>query len=75
MSPITKTMQVLRAKQVQKKLQISNGSFYAKINPKSKYYDPTFPRHIRLGIRSVGWIEADIDAWLSSRVLCADARA
>ncbi|WRH64421.1 MAG: AlpA family transcriptional regulator [Fuscovulum sp.] len=31
----------------------------------------TFPRPIKLGVRAVGWVEADIDAWLSARVEAA----
>jgi prophage regulatory protein len=27
-----------------------------------------FPQTIRLGVRSVGWLEAEIDEWLNRRV-------
>ena len=30
--------------------------------------DPTFPRPISVGARSVGWIEAEGDDWLARRV-------
>ena len=47
---------------------------YAKINPESASYDPTFPKPISYGKTangrnsSVGWIEAEIDAWLTAQV-------
>lgn len=28
----------------------------------------SFPRRVQLAARSVGWLECDVDAWLSSRV-------
>jgi prophage regulatory protein len=28
----------------------------------------TFPKHISLGVRTVGWIESEIDAWIAARI-------
>jgi prophage regulatory protein len=28
----------------------------------------TFPQPIKLGVRAVGWLESDIDAWIAARV-------
>lgn len=58
---------VVRRKRVAEKLECSLSSLYNKLNPKCKYYDPTFPKPIRLGANSVGWIESEIDDWLQSR--------
>ena len=30
--------------------------------------DGTFPKPIKLGIRAIGWLESDIDAWINSRI-------
>ena len=30
--------------------------------------DGTFPRPIKLGPRSVGWLEDEIDAWIQQRI-------
>jgi prophage regulatory protein len=27
-----------------------------------------FPRRIKIGLRAVGWLEADIQAWISTRI-------
>ena len=33
----------------------------------------TFPRSISLGARSVGWLEADIQGWIDSRITASNA--
>jgi prophage regulatory protein len=30
--------------------------------------DQGFPRRIKIGIRAVGWIESEVQAWVASRV-------
>jgi prophage regulatory protein len=32
----------------------------------------TFPRRIRLGVNSVGWIESEIEAWIAARSAARD---
>jgi prophage regulatory protein len=46
----------------------SRTSTYARMDPKSKYYDPAFPKQVRISANRVVWIESEIDAWLESRV-------
>ena len=41
---------------------LSRSSLYAKVQ------DGTFPAQIRLGERSVGWLEHEVQAWLKNRV-------
>ena len=36
-------------------------------NPKSPRFDPTFPKKINLGSRSVGYFYDEVVAWLASR--------
>jgi prophage regulatory protein len=62
---------ILRRKQVEARTGLSRSTIYAKLrqNPKRpEDYDPTFPRPISVGAKAVGWIEAEIDAWLTARV-------
>lgn len=33
----------------------------------------TFPKNIQLGARAVGWLEADIQAWIDSRITANNA--
>ncbi|MBR8225052.1 AlpA family phage regulatory protein [Burkholderia ambifaria] len=58
---------VLRMKKMNEKAGISRSSAYNKMDPASKYFDPSFPKPIRLGAHSIGWRESEIDAWIASR--------
>ena len=69
MSKHAAPINLLRAPQVCKKLQISRSSLYSKLDPRSKYYDPKFPRQVHLGISTVGWIEYQVEDWICQRAL------
>jgi prophage regulatory protein len=60
--------QVLRRKQVSSFTGLSAASIYDRLDPKSPRYDPNFPKQIRLGANSVGWLEHEIQAWIEGRV-------
>lgn len=47
-------------------LKRSKSMIYLDTNPKSKYYKPDFPKHIKLSERSRGWKAADIYAYIDS---------
>ncbi len=34
--------------------------------------DGSFPEPLRIGVRSVGWLESEIEAWLASRPRATD---
>lgn len=51
---------ILRLRQLLKALGLSRSTVYLRINPKSKYYDPVFPKPIRLGAKAVGWVLSDV---------------
>lgn len=66
---------ILRRKQLEARTGLSRSSIYARLryNPKRPGdYDPTFPKPIKLGAntkaKAVGWIESEIDAWLTAQV-------
>ncbi len=65
-------IQILRRKQVEARTGLSRSTIYAKLrsNPKRPGdFDPTFPKPISLGhAKAVGWIESEIDSWLSAQV-------
>jgi len=55
---------ILRRKQVEARTGLSRSTIYAKMaDPNSG-----FPPAVRLGARSVGWVAAEVEAWLESRV-------
>lgn len=53
---------ILRLTPVIQKTGISRATIYDKINKGE------FPRPISLGVRSVGWLESEIEAWIASRI-------
>lgn len=73
-APIHNALTILRRKQVEARTGLSRSSIYARLrhNPRRPGdYDPTFPKPIRLGsvgAKAVGWIEAEIVAWLTAQV-------
>ncbi|EFC5438447.1 TPA: AlpA family phage regulatory protein [Escherichia coli] len=46
---------------------IARSTIYDWINPKSPRYDGTFPKQLRLGNQSVGWLESEVDQWILQR--------
>ncbi|WP_420291462.1 helix-turn-helix transcriptional regulator [Burkholderia thailandensis] len=67
------TLNVLNRPGVSKKTGKSRSSIYNAINPASKYYDESFPKPIRTGAKSIGWIESEVDAWIASRAQARNA--
>lgn len=58
----------LREKQVIAVTGLGRSSIWAFGNPKSRYYDPTFPKPVKLGIRAVGWKASEVFLWVASRM-------
>lgn len=52
---------ILKLPDVIKKTTLSRSSIYSYIN------QGHFPRPIRLGVKSVGWLDSEIQAWLEER--------
>ena len=68
---IHSALTILRRKQVEARTGLSRSSIYARLrhNPKRPGdYDPTFPKPISVGAKAVGWIEAEIDSWLTAQL-------
>lgn len=60
---------LLRRKQVEQAIGLSRSTIYARMDKSSPQYDPTFPTPISLGnSMSVGWIAAEVEAWIESRI-------
>ncbi|CAI1733518.1 hypothetical protein BFS14_15055 [Serratia fonticola] len=69
---------ILRIGIVAKKVGMSVSSVRNRLNPKSKYYDPTFPKPFCLGLTSngaIGWDEDEVDRWIESRKAKRDLAA
>jgi prophage regulatory protein len=59
---IQEKLSILRRKQVEKRTGLSRSTIYLRIQ------EGTFPRPINLGVRAVGWLENEIEAWLAARM-------
>jgi len=53
---------ILRRKQVEARTGLKRSTIYAKVAAGE------FPAPVRLGVRAVGWVEAEISSWLESRI-------
>ena len=60
-------VRILRLPGVIDRVGICRASIYQHMN------EGTFPKSVSLGLRSVGWIESEIDAWLAERVSASRA--
>jgi prophage regulatory protein len=56
------TSTILRLKHVKTRTGLSRSTIYQRIK------DGTFPAQVSLGPRAVGWLEADIGAWIDLQV-------
>lgn len=59
---IQSALKILRRKQVEARIGLSRSTIYDRIKA------GTFPAPISLGAKSVGWIESEVDTWLSDQV-------
>jgi len=66
---------ILRITQVQARIGLSRSSIYLRLDPKSPFYDDTFPKPVRLGVNSRGFIQSEVDAWIESLILARDELA
>ena len=59
---------MLSMKQLTKYTTLSRSTLYDMMDVKSKRYDPTFPRAIKLTEATVCWLESEVNAWLESKI-------
>jgi prophage regulatory protein len=62
MSDCKKDYKIMRRPDVERITGLSRSGIYAGIQ------DGTFPPQIKLGLRSVGWIEGEVQQWLHDRI-------
>ncbi|TAL40180.1 MAG: AlpA family phage regulatory protein [Alphaproteobacteria bacterium] len=60
--PQTNKERILRLDDVKARTGLSRSTIYLNIS------NGSFPRHISLGARCVGWLESEIDAWIQARI-------
>ncbi|WP_335956785.1 helix-turn-helix transcriptional regulator [Acinetobacter bereziniae] len=60
--------QIINIKEVIQFTSISRAKIYEMINVSSKYYDPTFPKPVRLSESRIGWVALEIHQWIEGKI-------
>jgi len=60
-------VEIIRARKLIEMLGIGRSTLYDWQNKRSPRFDPTFPKRIRLGKASVGWLLEEVIAWIAAR--------
>lgn len=60
--------QIINIKDVIQFTSISRAKIYEMINVNSKYYDPTFPKPVRLSESRIGWVAWEVNQWIKSKL-------
>ncbi|MFW2121689.1 helix-turn-helix transcriptional regulator [Acinetobacter ursingii] len=60
--------QIINLKEVVAFTSISRAKIYEMINENSKYYDPSFPKPIRLSESRIGWSAWEIHQWIEAKM-------
>lgn len=58
---------IIRPSKINSVVGIGRTLAYAKLDPKSPYFDATWPRPIRLSARAIGWRLDELQAWLDAQ--------
>ena len=53
---------ILRLPSVKARTGLSRSTIYLRVS------DGSFPRPVSLGARAVGWLEADVEEWISHKI-------
>jgi len=61
---MTAQINILKLPEVQKMCGISRSLIYSKLSDPAE----NFPRPIKLGARSIGFVESEIQTWLSKKI-------
>jgi prophage regulatory protein len=67
MNTNNKPVRILRLKDILFKVNVARSTLYDWMNERSPRHDPTFPKRVKIGIKSVGWLEDEVDSWILSR--------
>lgn len=60
--------QIIHIKEVIQFTSMVRAKIYEMINIDSKYYDPSFPKPVRLSQSRIGWIALEIHQWIESKL-------
>jgi prophage regulatory protein len=58
----------LRLPAVKQKISLSKSAIYQKLDPNSKYYDPSFPVPVKIGARAIAFSSLQLQVWINSKL-------
>ena len=69
---------LLARKALEQRVDLRRSAIYARLDPKSPHYDPTFPRPVPINgpaskPTAVRWLASEVDAWIEARIAARDA--
>ena len=56
------TTRIIRLNDVKLKTGLSRSAIYSAMK------EMTFPRAVSIGVRSIGWVEGDVDLWIITQI-------
>ena len=60
--------QIINISEVIEFTSISRAKIYEMIKVGSKYYDPTFPKPVRLSESRIGWVALEVNQWIETKI-------
>ena len=63
----TDLFQMIKRIDVEKMTGLSRSTIYDRINPKSKRYDPDFPKPVKFG-HLTRWRLSEVQSWIQSKI-------
>ena len=60
--------QIITIKEVIQFTSISRAKIYEMIKVDSKYYDPNFPKPVRLSESRIGWSALEVNQWIEDKL-------
>jgi prophage regulatory protein len=60
--------QIININDVIEFTSISRAKIYEMIKVDSKYYDPTFPKPVRLSESRIGWVALEVHQWIEGKI-------
>ena len=60
--------QIINIKDVIQFTSISRAKIYEMIKVDSKYYDPSFPKPVRLSESRIGWVALEVHQWIENKI-------
>lgn len=66
--------ELLRRQEIERLLGMGRSAIYARLDPDSPQYDPSFPRPVPAGKHAVRWVSREVFDWIHARIAERDAR-